>query len=124
MLVGLADVATPPLLLSLGERLATRVPQRGVNTVTTNVPGPRVPLYASGRRMVEAFPYVPLGAHVTIGVAIFSYAGACTFGITSDFDLAPDIDVLAGGIETALAAAARARRRAPTSTRPAERRPA
>ena len=102
-LVALADVATPPLLLALGERLATRVPQRGVNTVTTNVPGPRVPLYACGRRMVEAFPYVPLGGHVTIGVAIFSYAGACTFGITGDFDLAPDVAVLAQGIETALA---------------------
>lgn len=103
VLVALADVATPPLLLSLGERLATRVPQRGVNTVTTNVPGPRVPLYACGRRMLEAFPYVPLGGHVTIGVAIFSYAGACTFGITGDFDLAPDIEILAEGIETALA---------------------
>ena len=101
-LVGLADLATPPLLLALGERLATRVPQRGVNTVTTNVPGPRVPLYACGRRMVEAMPYVPLGGHVAIGVAIFSYAGACTFGITSDLDLAPDTDVLAQGIETAL----------------------
>jgi len=101
-LVALADVATPPLLLSLGERLATRVPQSAVNTVTTNVPGPRVPLYACGRRMVEAFPYVPLGAHLTIGVAIFSYSGACTFGITGDFDLASDIDVLAHGIETSL----------------------
>ncbi len=103
-LVGLADVATPPLLLALGERLATRVPQSGVNTVTTNVPGPRVPLYACGRLMTEAFPYVPLGGHVTIGVAIFSYAGACTFGITSDLDLAPDTDVLAHGIERSLAA--------------------
>jgi len=102
-LVALADVATPPLLLSLGERLATRLPQRGVNTVTTNVPGPRVVLHACGRRMVEAFPYVPLGGHVAIGVAIFSYAGTCTFGITGDFDLAPDIDVLASGIEDAIA---------------------
>ena len=102
-LVGLADVATPPLLLALAERLARGVPQRGVNTVTTNVPGPRVPLYACGRRMIEAFPYVPIGAHLTVGVAIFSYAGGCTFGITSDFDLAPDTDVLAAGIEAALA---------------------
>ena len=31
----------PPLLLALGERVATRVPQRNVNTVTTNVPGPQ-----------------------------------------------------------------------------------
>ena len=51
----------PPMLLALGDRVATRVPQRNVNTVTTNVPGPQCPLYAAGRRMLEAFPYVPLG---------------------------------------------------------------
>ena len=53
--------------------------------------------------MLESFPYVPLGGHVTIGVAIFSYDGACTFGVTGDYDSAPDIDVLCGGIEKGLA---------------------
>ena len=33
----------PPMLLALGERLATRVSQHNVNTVTTNVPGPQHP---------------------------------------------------------------------------------
>ena len=63
------------MLLALGLRVATRVPQRNVNTVTTNVPGPQRPLYAAGRRMLEAFPYVPLGGQVRVGVAIFSYDG-------------------------------------------------
>ena len=93
----------PPLLLALAERLGTRVPQHNVNTVTTNVPGPQYPLYAAGRRMLEAFPYVPLGGHVRVGVAIFSYNGALTFGVTGDYDTAPDIDVLCDGIERALA---------------------
>jgi diacylglycerol O-acyltransferase len=93
----------PPLLLALAERLATRVPQHNVNTVTTNVPGPQHPLYACGRRMLETFPYVPLGGHVRVGVAIYSYDGACMFGITGDYDSAPDIDVLGVGIEQALA---------------------
>ena len=93
----------PPLLLALGERLATRLPQHSVNTVTTNVPGPQQPLYAAGRRMLECFPYVPLGGHVRIGVAIFSYDGACAFGVTGDYDAAPDIDVLCTGIERSLA---------------------
>jgi diacylglycerol O-acyltransferase / wax synthase len=92
-----------PMLLALGERLATRLPQRNVNTVTTNVPGPQYPLYACGRRMLEAFPYVPLGGHVRVGVAIYSYNGACTFGVTADYDAAPDVDVLCDGIEGALA---------------------
>jgi diacylglycerol O-acyltransferase / wax synthase len=93
----------PPLLLALGERLGTRVPQHNINTVTTNVPGPQYPLYAAGRKMLEAFPYVPLGGHVRVGVAIFSYDGALTFGITGDYDTAADIEVLCDGIERAMA---------------------
>jgi diacylglycerol O-acyltransferase len=34
----------PPMLLALGLRAATKAPQRAVNTVTTNVPGPQLPL--------------------------------------------------------------------------------
>jgi len=89
----------PPMLLSLGMRLATRAGQRNVNTVTTNVPGPQFPLYAAGRRMLRAFPYVPLGAQMRLGVAIFSYDGEVNFGITGDYDSTGDIDVLATGIE-------------------------
>ena len=92
----------PPLLLALAERLGTRVPQHNVNTVTTNVPGPQYPLYAAGRRMLEAFPYVPLGGHVRVAVAIFSYNGALTFGVTGDYDTAADIEVLCEGIERSL----------------------
>jgi WS/DGAT/MGAT family acyltransferase len=89
----------PPMLLAMGMRLATRAAQRNVNTVTTNVPGPQVPLYAAGRRMVRAFPYVPLAGQIRIGVAIFSYSGEVNFGITGDYDSAPDLDVLTAGIE-------------------------
>src|SRR5579863_615110 len=89
----------PPMLLALGMRLATRVAQRQVNTVTTNVPGPQFPLYVLGRRMLEAYPYVPLAGQVRIGVAIFSYDGRVTFGVTGDRNTTADIDVLTGGIE-------------------------
>jgi len=89
----------PPMLLALGMRLATRAGQRNVNTVTTNVPGPQFPLYAAGRRMIRAFPYVPLGGQIRLGIAIFSYDGEVNFGITGDYDTTEDIDVLSGGIE-------------------------
>ena len=92
----------PPMLLSLAGRLGTKIPQHTVNTVTTNVPGPQIPLYAVGRRMVEVYPYVPLGLRLRIGVAIFSYDGMVTFGVTGDYDGAPDIDVLAQGIEQSM----------------------
>jgi WS/DGAT/MGAT family acyltransferase len=89
----------PPMLLSLGTRVFMRTAQRSLNTVTTNVPGPQFPLYAAGKRMLEAFPYVPLAGTVRIGIAIFSYDGSINFGITGDFDSATDIEVLSGGIE-------------------------
>ena len=93
----------PPMLLSMGTRLASRIPQRNVNTVTTNVPGPQYPLYAVGRQMLEAFPYVPLAGSVRVGVAIFSYNGKINFGVTGDYDTAPDIGVLTDGIEAGMA---------------------
>jgi len=89
----------PPMLLAMGMRLATRSAQRNVNTVTTNVPGPQFPLYAAGRRMIRAFPYVPLGGQIRIGIAIFSYDGEVNFGITGDYDTTEDLDVLSGAIE-------------------------
>ncbi len=101
VLVGLSGFA-PAMLLALGLRAATRMPQHSVNTVTTNVPGPQRPLYAAGRRMLECFPYVPIAGHVRIGVAIFSYDGGLTFGVTGDYDEAADIDVLCEGIEQSM----------------------
>jgi hypothetical protein len=89
----------PPMLLSLAGRLGTKLSQHNVNTVTTNVPGPQSPLYAVGRRMLRTYPYVPLGMQLRITVAIFSYYGDVTFGITGDYDGAPDIEILAEGID-------------------------
>jgi len=93
----------PAVLLSLGARVATsvlrRVPQRTINTVTTNVPGPQFPLYALGREMLEYLPFVPLGEGLRIGVAILSYNGQITFGITGDYDEAPEVHFMAKHIE-------------------------
>ncbi len=93
----------PSLLLALGTRLAVRVPQRSLTTVTTNVPGPQQPLFLAGRRMLEAIPYVPIANQVRIGVAIFSYDGGLKFGVTGDYDSAPDVRILCSGIESGMA---------------------
>jgi WS/DGAT/MGAT family acyltransferase len=89
----------PPMLLALGMRTAMRLPQGNVHTVTTNVPGPQFPLYALGRPLREAFPYVPIANRVRIGIAIFSYMGTLNFGVTGDYDTTADIEVLTRGIE-------------------------
>ncbi len=88
--------------VSEGIRLGMRFPQRQISTVTTNVPGPRQTLYALGRELQELLPYVPIADRVRVGVAIFSYRDTLTFGLTGDYDSAPDLDVLADGIRESL----------------------
>jgi diacylglycerol O-acyltransferase len=93
----------PPVLLAIGGRLGTRLSlQRQVNTLTTNVPGPQLPLYAVGRRMIRSYPYAPLGIGLRVGTAIFSYDGKVTFGVTADYDTNADIEVLTDGITTGM----------------------
>lgn len=92
----------PPMVVGAVMRTATRLlarmPQRSVNTVTTNVPGPQFPLYCLGRRMLQHLPFVPLSHGVRCGVAILSYDGQLAFGVTGDRDTAADVDVLAGAV--------------------------
>lgn len=89
--------------VSWGIRLGLRLPQRQVATVTTNVPGPRQTLYALGREVQEMLPYVPIADRVRVGIAMFSYRDTLTFGITGDYDTAPDLQVLADGISSSMA---------------------
>ena len=88
----------PPLLLALGSRLVTLSPRLNMHTATTNVPGPQEPVQTLGRRMLESYPFVPVVGSIRIVVAIFSYDGGLYFGVTGDYDGAPDIDVLTRGI--------------------------
>jgi WS/DGAT/MGAT family acyltransferase len=88
----------PPLLLALGSRLVTLSPRLNMHTATTNVPGPQQPVQTLGRRMLRSYPFVPVVGSIRIVVAIFSYDGGLYFGVTGDYDGAPDIDVLTAGI--------------------------
>ena len=92
----------PPVLHAVAARslFATRL----FNVTVTNVPGPRVPLYACGSRLREVLPLVPLATAHDVGIAIVSYDGRLTFGLVADHDSVPDLDALAGGIEDEAAA--------------------
>jgi WS/DGAT/MGAT family acyltransferase len=87
-----------PTLLSMGVRAGLQAGQFWCQAVTTNVPGPRVPLYVLGRRMRSAYAYVPIAGGIRCSIGIFSYLNTMTFGINADFDGYPDVDVLSGGI--------------------------
>lgn len=101
LVVRLGDLAPPMVVgpfMRAASRLLAQVPQRSVNTVTTNVPGPQLPLYCLGREMTAYYPYVPVSHGVRVGTAILSYNGQLAFGVTGDYDSAPDVDVMAAAI--------------------------
>ena len=83
-------------------RAMTRLPQRGVVALATNVPGPRHHTHVFGCRVIRLFPIPPIALGLRTGIAIVSYADKLVFGITGDFDTAPDVDDIARGIERAL----------------------
>src|SRR5690606_32253440 len=92
----------PFALTAQAVRLLVRLPQRGVVSVATNVPGPKRPLQVLGRPVLAVLPVPPIAMQLRIGVAILSYADQLSFGILADFDTVPDIDDFARGIETAV----------------------
>jgi len=81
--------------------------QRSVNLFVTNVPGPPVPLYLAGARLLELFPVVSLMGNLTLAVAVFSYAGQLSLTAVADRDGGPDVEVFAQGVRSALDGLAR-----------------
>jgi diacylglycerol O-acyltransferase / wax synthase len=100
-LIGLAGFA-PPTLHALGARVASGVSRRVFNLVVTNVPGPQIPLYAGGARMLAAYPVVPLAHGQAVAVGVTSYAGGLYYGFNADRDGMSDVAVLAQCLVDAL----------------------
>ncbi len=87
---------TGSTLLSMGVRLLHRA--LPFHMVVTNVPGPQIPLYLLGARMLEAYPQVPLFMNQGLGVALFSYVGRLYWGFNADWDRVPDVPLFADAI--------------------------
>ncbi|MFI1996641.1 wax ester/triacylglycerol synthase family O-acyltransferase [Actinoplanes sp. NPDC020271] len=125
-LIELAD-HEPFAAVSLVVRTALRLPQRALSTVTTNVPGPREPLYILGRPIREILPYVPIGERMRVGVAAFTYTDQAAFGVTTDYASVPEADDLARWLTEEFATLRRtkpaAARRARSSAASRNRRP-
>jgi diacylglycerol O-acyltransferase len=73
------------------------VMRQRVNLTTASIPGPAVPLYLTGARVLEVFPLLPLIANEPLGVGALSYAGAFNIGVVADRDAYPDLDVFVAG---------------------------
>jgi len=91
---------SPPTLHALAARLMSR--GRFINLVVSNVPGPQVPLYMCGARLMVNYPMMPLAESCALSIAVTSLSGVMGFGLTSDWDSLPDLDTLAAGIGMAI----------------------
>jgi diacylglycerol O-acyltransferase / wax synthase len=112
----------PPTIFAQASRL--QFSSRMYNLLVTNVPGPQVPIYVLGRRMRSIFPVPFLAGTRALAVAIMSYDGGMDFGLLGDYDALPDLDVVAEGIEGALAELLQIARKEERRSRPARKAPA
>jgi WS/DGAT/MGAT family acyltransferase len=81
--------------------------QRSANLWVTNIPGPPVPLYLAGARVLELFPVVSVLGNLTLSVAVLSYTGQLTLTAVADQDTCPDVEVFAEGVRNTLDALSR-----------------
>jgi WS/DGAT/MGAT family acyltransferase len=85
----------PSGLAGLAARLYTRLGAANIhspvfNVVATNVPGPRVPLYFAGAKMVRMMGTGPIFDGMGMINAIYSYGPEIAIAFTSDRDMVPD----------------------------------
>jgi hypothetical protein len=73
---------------------------RASDVTASNVPGPPIPLYLAGARMVAAYPLV-----ATIGAAanitMVTYDGRAFIGVSADDRAVPDVPALVEDLRTA-----------------------
>ena len=74
--------------------VASQLPISLCNIICTNVPGPQMPLYLMGHKMLSWYPWVPIGGLMGINCAILTYNGTAYFGFTGDVNAAPDLEKL------------------------------
>jgi diacylglycerol O-acyltransferase / wax synthase len=72
--------------------------QRLVHLLLSNVPGPPVPLWFEGARVLELFQIGVLRGNVTLSVGALSYAGQLNIDIVADANACPDVSLFADGL--------------------------
>ncbi len=70
------------------------MPAGMINLVCTNVPGPLIPLYGSGHRLLASWPLLPLAGDLGLGIAITSYDKSLYIGVMADPATVPDVELV------------------------------
>ncbi len=94
-LVNLSALIPPPLQVLAGSLTSRFGPLalRAIipfHMVCTNVPGPPIPLYLLGHKMIMNYGFVPVGYHMGINCVIFSYNQQISVTLTVDAAVVPD----------------------------------
>jgi diacylglycerol O-acyltransferase len=98
---------TPPGVFNLAARvysawgLADRMPPVN-NLIISNVPGPPVPLYIAGARVVGVCPFGPVLEASGVNLTVLSNMGNMDFGVIACGDLVPDPWPIADGFGDAV----------------------
>ncbi|MDX6674020.1 MAG: hypothetical protein QOH11_1438 [Solirubrobacteraceae bacterium] len=83
------------------ERLAATA--ASFSLCVSNVPGPRGPRFVLGGEVRAFYSLAEVAQRHGLRVAVFSFADTLSFGLCADADAIPDLDVLAGGLQDAIA---------------------
>ncbi len=83
-------------------RLADRHPPAH-NLVISNIPGPPVPLYSAGARVVGVYPFGPLLEGAGLNITVLSNMGNMDVGVIADRQMVPDVWDIADGFTAAVA---------------------
>jgi diacylglycerol O-acyltransferase / wax synthase len=86
----LIETVPTPLQATLLPVLS-QLPLSILNAVCTNVPGPKIPLYLFGHKMLSCYPYVPIGGEMGMNCAVLSYNDVVYFGFSGDAVAIPDL---------------------------------
>ncbi|MBK8105033.1 MAG: wax ester/triacylglycerol synthase family O-acyltransferase [Betaproteobacteria bacterium] len=78
-------------------RVADRIPQVA-NLVISNVPGPPVPLYMAGAKMLTNYPTSIVVHGLALNITVQSYDRSLDFGFMADGQALPDVRELADAI--------------------------
>ncbi|MEO1553056.1 MAG: wax ester/triacylglycerol synthase family O-acyltransferase [Pseudomonadota bacterium] len=91
-----ASKVSPALFMALGAQLYSRLGVANymvrpvINTVVTNVPGPPVPIYQAGAKLVSMQGLLCLLDGMALGHVVQSYVKEATITFTADRDVLPD----------------------------------
>jgi diacylglycerol O-acyltransferase len=88
------------------------------NAIVSNVPGPPIPLYLAGVRVLATYPMGPLLGDAALNLTVLSQTGVLDVGVIACPDLVDDVRAIADGFLVGVAALLAAARATPVDAPP------